>query len=310
MSGLSTTEELMWLKEEVTEGTDSVPTSANTMLVQNLGAIKIDGQKITRNIDKPYFGADPFVYVGKHISFPFEVELTGAGTAGDAPPWAPIALSAGFAETLDPGTDARYNRVSTGHKSFTCYRYVNRDLWQITGVRCKLTGIGISVNGYPLLKLTAMGRFSLPTDAAIGARDGTGWRAPVAVTPASWDMTIDGYALKATELNLDAGVEINHEEAANDYQCMAIVDSQMSGSVTYYKEHLSAKDYYAKANTHTPVVLDTTVGATAGDIVQVTASSVQQDFPEYGDKNKSRTQSMNLTLLPTSGNDELVIIVK
>jgi len=88
------------LKNETTYGVDPTPVAANAMLFMNSQIVPMS-DKLERPIDRPYYGNNPFVMVGKRVEFTAECDLLGAVSAlGVAAPLGPLYQTCGLAESL------------------------------------------------------------------------------------------------------------------------------------------------------------------------------------------------------------------
>lgn len=88
-------------KIETTYGTDSAPVGAtNAILCRNLDVMPLEGQTVSRDLVRPYYGNSDQLPTGIYAKVTAEVEIAGSGTAGTAPAWAPLLRACAFAETL------------------------------------------------------------------------------------------------------------------------------------------------------------------------------------------------------------------
>ncbi len=100
MSLLNRKRSILW-KIESSYGVDSVPTgAANAILCTNPEVTPIEGQTVSRDLLRAYFGNSEQLPTAIYSKVMFDVEIAGAGTAGQAAPWGPLLRSCGFAETL------------------------------------------------------------------------------------------------------------------------------------------------------------------------------------------------------------------
>lgn len=98
----STKPKVMLVKNELTYGVDAVPTpAANAVLIRDdVRAPQLEVFYANRTNARSYYGRDEQVVVGSKINIGFDVEFTGAGVAGQAAPWGPLARASSMAEKL------------------------------------------------------------------------------------------------------------------------------------------------------------------------------------------------------------------
>lgn len=266
------------VKDESTYGTDSVPVSGTDAILGFNGTIRLEADKAVREFTKPYFGADPWVYVGKRTVLEFEFEFSGGGAADTAPPWAIVALAAGHAEVVTASTSVDYNPISASFDSASVYFFINATRFVLTGARGVITATTMGVNGFPKHRVAFTGIFAVPTNVSQGTPDYSAFRAPVAVDADSWVVTLDGFTCDATQLTLNTGLNVKMYEGS-DQRCVAITGRNATGELTIFNPTVATKDFFTIANAGTQVALVSTVGTVAGDIVEVTAPTVQLEYP-------------------------------
>jgi hypothetical protein len=92
---------LILAKIETTYGTDSVPTGAtDAILVRNLEVTPMEQELASRDLVRPYLGSSEQILAAIRATVSFEIEIAGAGTAGNAPAWAPLLRACAFAQNL------------------------------------------------------------------------------------------------------------------------------------------------------------------------------------------------------------------
>lgn len=155
---------LLTLKQEVTEGTDSLPTAlANAILLME-GQSSTEGDVVDRDIDRAFFGARPFSFTNKRAMIEGMFELfppatPGAASTSDAA-CAPLLLPAGMAVVKNLGAKTtRYNPVSSGIPSSTAYWYHNDMLMKVLGARHDISDLGITIGGRFQGRVRVMGRY-------------------------------------------------------------------------------------------------------------------------------------------------------
>ena len=83
--GLNWKRKALMIKLESTYGTDSVPTAvADGILATNISLEPMLGQDVSRDLERPFTGAQPTIPVDLHAKLSFRVELAGGGGCRDA----------------------------------------------------------------------------------------------------------------------------------------------------------------------------------------------------------------------------------
>ena len=308
---------LFWRKKtllaalETTYGTDASPTgAANAMVATNVTLRPMEGESVSRDIDRPYLGARGEILVNTHVQLDFDVELAGAGGAGDAPGYAPLLLACGFAETLTALTDAVYTPISDAFASVTIYLNIDGTRHAITGARGDW-GLTLSPGRLPVYSFRFRGLFTLPVAATPPVIDTSAFQSPI---PAS-DANTPTFVLHGRELVVEAceiagGNDVQGRFLINS-EGILIVDRAVTATVTAEATDLSAFDPYDRAHRRTTGTLQIVHGTTAGQIIQVDAPVVEIGRPALGQTQAITNWRLPLTLLPSAaGDDEITITVK
>src|SRR5690348_10332001 len=133
---LLTRRRLLLAKVETTYGTDSVPTGlANAILIKNLNVTPMDATLVSRDLIRPFLGANQQLVADAHVKLDFEVEIAGAGAAGTAPGYGPLLRACGMSETILAATSVTYAPVSSLMDSVTLYFQQDGAQHSITGAR-------------------------------------------------------------------------------------------------------------------------------------------------------------------------------
>lgn len=103
--------QLLLAKTEVTPGTAPAMTAADSVWAEKV-QLKPLGTRVTLEPAKPDLGANPGVITGEHYELTFSTLLVGSGTAGVAPSWGKIALSAGWGETIVEDESVAYAQLA------------------------------------------------------------------------------------------------------------------------------------------------------------------------------------------------------
>lgn len=162
--------------------TDPTPTgAANAILSTNVNFTPMEGQGVSRNLERANFGAQEQLPTQLRATLTFDVEMVGSGTLGVAPGWGPLHRMCRCAETIVEDTSVEYTPITTGQE--WGFIYIN-----IAGVLFKLPGargtwiMTLSAQGIPVWRYTFTGLFVQPTAAAMPVADFSLFQAPQVAT--------------------------------------------------------------------------------------------------------------------------------
>lgn len=297
-------------KIEGTYGTDPTPTGAEAILTKNCEIQQLQGNRVSRELDRSTLGNDSEIATGRYAMVSFDVEIAGAGTAGDAPGYGPLLRACGFSETLTPATDAVYAPVSDSFESVTLYYFIDGELHKLTGARGSVS-FNLSRDAIPMMSFSFTGLFNDPTQPSAVTPDTSAFVRPIPVTEANTPTyTVDSFALRAEEFTLDMACEVVYRNVVNS-ESVVIVDRAPAGTLAFEQERIADKNFWALAKAETLISIDIVHGTTAGNIVQLQGGQVQLSQPALRDSDGLSVMTMNTLWVPTdSGDDELTITVK
>lgn len=304
-------EKLLLAKIEGTYGTDSVPTGgSDAMLTSNMVVTPFEGDPVERNLDKPFLGDDGVIHVGVHVLNQFGVEIAGAGSAGGVPAYEPLLRACGLGETNNVGVSQVYDPVSDSFESVTMYNHLGGQKHGMVGARGNVS-LEISPREIPHFMFNMIGLWQAPASGADPTPDWSAFNTPLAVTNDNTPtMTLHGTALTLVSLSLNLGNEVKYRNLVGQ-EAAEIIDRKTAGRIVFEAPALSAKDWFSTAKANTTGALQLVHGATAGNIVQVDAPTVQLLKPSYGEVEGVRTIEADLRLIPSdAGNDQIKITVK
>lgn len=307
------------LKAESTYGTDPTPDGTdNAMLIQQ-GRIRFQAaNKLIREIDRPFFGARPFLLTGRQAFIEFEFEMMGAAAPGAAAPIGPILLTCGHAQTLSADTSATYNVVSSAFGSTTGYFSIpsvdsnGATRHVVTGLRGSIV-FTQQINNFFKGRAVLQGMEAVLSNAAFPTMTLTAFQEPVAIETSTWSVTADdgggAFALDCVELQLDQGNRVQIYETS-EQKVQTIVGRDTQGFLRVMAPALTDFDPYALAVARTPVDIQSEVdGGDDGLICLLSIPQVQLDLPERIDIDGASGWRIPFSALPSSaGNDEYEIV--
>lgn len=302
---------LLLAKTETTPGVDSVPTAAaNSILARGIAPTPVNAEFADRNLIQPYFGFTGQVQVQSFSTIEFEVELAGAGTAGTAPKYGPLLRACGFSETVTAATKVDYAPITNNQSTVTIYVFL--DGVRHTMVNCKgNVNFALSARNIPVMRFTFTGFVATVTDTANPTgSDFTGFRAPLAINKQNTPtFSLHSTAIKTTEFSIDMGNQIDYRNYIGS-EDVTFTDRRPSGNVTFEYDAISVRDWWTIVRNGTLNPLQMIHGTTAGNIIQIDAPKVQVTNPSLSDDNGLAMLSLDLSIQPNVGNDEILISVR
>lgn len=160
---------IIMIKLETTEGTDAAPTGAlNAFLMKDVQFQPMEGQDASRNLERPFMGAQEEYPTGVYSVLTGTIELVGSGDTGVAPGWGPALRICGVAEVVEPdavpgdesGT-VEYTPISNGFESASAHFYIGTTRHVMLGG--KATGqITMNAQGFPEARVCLIEVYAYP----------------------------------------------------------------------------------------------------------------------------------------------------
>jgi len=304
MAGLKFRKKILLAKIEVTYGTDAVPTgAANAIQTSNLEISPLEGDEVSRNLDKPTLGNELSLIVGAHVMVEFDVEYAGSGAAGTAPAFGPLKRLCGQDQTINAGIDVQYAPVSSGEEAGTMYLHFDGQKHAMLGAR-GTESLRLSPKGIPVHHYKFTGLWVDPASVADPVPDFSNFQQPLAVTNSNTPtFTLHGFAGNLIDFTFDQNNEVVYRNVVGE-ESVQIVDRAPTGSITIEAPPLGAKNFFTIAKANTTGAIQIIHGTAAGFINQFDAPNVQVLNPRYGESDKIRTLTMDLAFIPSSSGDD------
>jgi hypothetical protein len=297
-------------KIETGYGTDPTPTGvANAIQVSNAKISPLEAVAVERQNVQGYLGNKQSIVAGQTVVLEFDVEIAGAGTAGNAPGYAPLLRGCGMGETLSVGTSAVYKPVSTGFESLTFWFNVDGLKHALLGARGSFS-MKFDTKGIPVMAFKFTGLYTVPTDAAAPTPTLTAFQQPLPMVNAYTSaFTIHSIAAILASLSVDLANNVVYRNLVGS-ESVIITDRQPSGSVTFEATTVGTKDWWSSIKNSTLSTLSLTHGTAAGNKFKLDLPSVQLEKPAYSEQDGVQMLQLGLSVDPTStGNDEVQITV-
>lgn len=301
---LSFKQKALLMKAEVTYGVDPVPVAGTNGILAMNGSIRLEGDKLEREIDLPWFGGSPHVLVGRRATIEFDFEVVGASSVGTAAPIGVLLKACGMAETLVAVTSATYNPISSAIPSVTIYFWHNGQRFAITGARGDLS-IQFDIKTYAKGRARFVGLFAIPTAVALPSPTLSNFQAPPAIETETFAFSLAAFAANAVSFGFAFNNELTIHEGSEDRQ-VVISDRKPTFTARFYDPGVGVKDYWTIAKDATQVALTASVTGAAGKITTINCPVVQIEMPQLVDIEGATGLEVTGPLIPGSaGSDEL-----
>lgn len=303
-------------KIEGTYGVDAAPTpAADAVVTRGFKITPLDGDTVSRNLDRPTFGNDQEIMTSKRVKVEFEVEAQASGTSGPTilpPAYAPLLRACGLKQTviLTAGQErVEFKPVSSGHESVTLFYHQDRNFHKLLGARGTVS-FDAKAKDFPVFKFSLEGLYVPVVDAAPPVSpDFTKFKAPLAVATGTTTFTLHGFAAVLESLNVDLKNTVSHRVVVGDEQ-IRISDRKPSAKVVMDSPSLTGINYFNRAADSQTGALAFQHGTVAGYIVKVDAPVTAAVKPNYGDADGVATLEMDVSIIPNLGDDEIVFTFK
>lgn len=161
----------------------------------------------------------------------------------------------------------------------------------------------------PRFRFRFLGLIGTIADTALPTVTLTAFQKPVKVNKANTTFSLHGSACVMERLAIDLGNQVEPRLLVG-YEGIEIVDRMSTGQAVVEAGLIADKDWIGIARAHTTGPLAVQHGTVAGNIVELGAGAVQIGRPGEGETQRILNNTLPLMLTPSSGNDELSIIVR
>ena len=304
---------LLLAKIESPYGSDSTPTvGSNAVAAKNI-KINYAGETLERDTYRPTLSPESPLMGKRWIEISFDCELKGSGEAGTAPVIGALLQACGFSETVAGGASVLYAPASTGIKSATLYLYDIADsgncrLHKILGARGTFS-VKADAGGIALVSFKLMGLYTAMSDvSAPGAPTYETTKPPVVQ---SCTLSLNSVtSLVAQSVSLDVANDLTPQDdiaSAGAIKAFIITGRKPAGTFNPEAVLAATYDFGADWAAATQRALSLAIGATAGNIITVTAPKLTPNSLADSDKSGILTQDVPFRLGRSvdAGNDEL-----
>lgn len=308
---------------ETSYGVDAGPTGADAMLVSAQTIRPLVANNVPRDLTRGYFGGSEQLVGTAYVELSFTVELAGSGTATTPPKWGRLLQAMGFAQTIGAAS-VDYTLVSSfgASSSLTINYHLEGQLHKLLGARGTWS-LGMGVGARPELRCRFIGLYGGLTTATDPTPVYTAFRTPQVVTDAntgdlligavtytgSTGVIAGGTAFPSAGLQLELGNNLVFQPLLTLEEVL-ITQREITGNISLNLTAAQAVSAMTDVRANTLTALGLTHGATAGNIIGIYAPTIQRVDPAVSDLNGVAMHDYGIRLVPSSGNDELRIVVR
>ncbi|AWB32378.1 phage tail tube protein [Orrella marina] len=302
---------LLLAKIQPTAGTGASPAAGtDAILMRNVTVTPLVVEYAERDLIRPYLGNPGQIPVSKHQQIEFEVELAGAGTAGDAPAWGVLMRGCAFAETITAGTDVVYNPITDSHEMVTLHYFMDGILHKMIDARGTVN-FDVTSKGIPFMRYRFIGTMEPITDAAMPS--GVDYDKFIKVIGVNKSNTptwsIGAYTGCLQSLTVDMANQLVWRTLIG-CEGAVISDRSPTGNMVIELPTIAQLNWPTLVSNATDQAIVLTHGQTAGNIIEISIAAAQITNPTYSEQDGIAMLNLGLNLQPKDGNDEIEITVK
>lgn len=300
---------LIMFKIETTEGVNAVPVvGTDSILSVNFQPGFLEAEAKIRQLDRPFYGAEPEVQSKLRRTAQFSVEMAGSGTAATPPAWMKLNRVCGFNAGVATTTVVQ-SPISSAIPSATLqYNWGDLDMPSL-GTRGSF-GFTIEDDEIPLFNynMTGVPPVALATEVILGTPVYTAFRDPVLASTENTTFTLDGFALPLRRIEVSGNSTVDLRSLIGPVDYAKWENRSLSGSIVCEVPAIAAKNYFSLVRPGTQVAMNIVHGVGAGNIVTLAAPKVQITAGITMQEEQGVVMmTLPIKLIPNAGNDELII---
>lgn len=299
---------------EATEDIEESIDGSHAILTSGVTPALYEGNKVSRDLDKPYFGGDAQINVNPHLGLQFSVEAAGAGAVDTLVDYDALLRVCGLTPTVNAGTDVTYHLIHQNIQTLTAYFLRGTQLHKTTGVRGNMS-LELSSGQLPKIMFDKFfGTYYTPETVVEITPDYSGFQVPNAVTEENTSkINIDGYDACFNKFSLNMNNDVIRQNIPGCRKTI-IKNRNPSGQMVVIAPDLATKNFFSSLESHAGLVtvpISVQHGQSAGNIISVSGGQIQLQKISETDVNGELGYQIDYTALPSSaGNDEFVLVTK
>lgn len=294
-------------KVESAYGTDAVPVAATDAILCSEPQIKPIGKRLDRDHVRASISPLQPLMIGEMYEVTFVTEIKGSGTAGTAPEIAPLFLGCGMAETVVASTSVAYDPVSASFDSLSIYFYRDGLMHKVLGARGTFQAV-VESSEYGKISWTFQGLYAGPADVALVTGTFNAQLPPICVATT---FTMGGYTPVAKKVMVSLNNAMGRRDdmtQSTGLKEIIITQRETKGSFDPESVLIATKDFWSEWSASTAQALSCIIGATTGNIYEISGPKCVYDDISYGDRDGLLTLEIPFTMGMDTGDDEIQFI--
>lgn len=197
-------EQLIAVKLEDTYATDSEPTGAEAVMVQDITINALEGDVAERNNYVGFLGNQGTVRLNTWCSLDFAIELSGSGEVDEEPYYADLYKICGHSVLVTEDEDCVYSIADEDQDSATIYYLVGVHRHALRGVRGTLT-LECSTRAITRWRFRGAGLYTPPVASGLSGVNFGSVNKPLPWTQETATVTLHGVTLNAATFSFEQG---------------------------------------------------------------------------------------------------------
>lgn len=294
---------------ELTSNTIVVPVAADAIEVSNVTLTPMEGDEVTDDTIKPYFGASESTMVTLYRKVAFSVQCAGVSPVGTVPGYATLLRACGASATNTPGTSTVFAPVTDGMESVSIYAVIDGIRYKMAGARAEAKIDG-QAKAIPKWQFEFTGAF-YPAEDVVGmpAVNYSKFMKAKPVNKANTTISLDSLAVTASAFSFAFGNTVSKQDLT-EVDSTEITGRASTGSVTFRMTSVATKDWIGMCAAGVKVPLVVTHGQAATNKVLLNVPLAQLGKASFSDLEGVQMITVPYRCIPSdAGNDEWSITV-
>lgn len=293
---------------EATKGTEVVPTASQALLVKDVTLTPLEGDEVSNDFIKPYFGNSGTTQVTEYTKVSFSVPFSGVASGGDAPGYAALLRACAASITTEAGVAVTFAPVTDNIESVTIYANIDGTRHKMIGAHGNVRAT-VDAKGIPVWQFEFTGSFSQAEDSPLPAVSYAVWLDAFGVNKNNTTLTLHGVAVACSAFSFDFGNTVVKQDLIN-VDTTEITGRSSTGSVTIRNTSVAEKDWIAAVRSNADGAMALKHGPGVNNVVEINAAKVRVGKPTYSEQDGIQMIQLPLSFIPSdAGNDEWEIKV-